>query len=371
MPNVAVFFGGRSHEHEISVITGMLAVNLLRTTRFRAVPVYLPVGGGMVTGKFRGVNEFRGGIPAHARSVRLEGNALVREKSGRRLAHIDAALNCCHGGDGEDGTLSALLAWNGIASASPDAAACAVFMDKSLAKIAARGLGIAVAPGFAIAEEEWREKERDVLCRLDAFGYPVVIKPCRLGSSIGVSVARTEDEARAALELAFGLDGCALAERYFGNKRDINCAACRIGGNTVVSECEEVFSQDVVLSFHEKYEGASCGRAFPADLPEALRGDIAGATRTLYEAFRMRGVVRADFLVADGKAYFNELNMVPGSLAAYLFGASISEAKTFVAGLIEEALARPPQKKSFIHTGILESGVFSGAKSCKRGGNFV
>ena len=150
MPTVGVFFGGRSSESEVSVITGLLACNLLRSGRDRVVPVYLPPEGGMVTGRLRAVED----VLARKKlvRVRLAGKTLVREGSGRAAARLDAALNCCHGGMGEDGTLAALFAWNGLPSASPALAESAVFMDKWLTKIAARGLSLPVAPAALVRE---------------------------------------------------------------------------------------------------------------------------------------------------------------------------------------------------------------------------
>ena len=161
MPSVAVFFGGASNESEVSVITGMLAVNLLRGSKYTVVPVYLPPSGGMATGNFKGVEDFAK-PELRATPVRLEGKRLVRTgRHAKTVAEIDVALNCCHGGMGEDGTLAALLAWNGVPSASPDAPACGVFMDKLLSKLAAAGLGIPVTPSFTVREQAWRAGETD------------------------------------------------------------------------------------------------------------------------------------------------------------------------------------------------------------------
>ncbi len=367
MPNVAVFFGGSSCEAEISVITGMYAVNLLRGTRYHVLPVYLPPEGGMVYGTWRKVSEFAGraaGIP-----VTLRCGALVREGRRRRFP-VDVALNCCHGGMGEDGTLAALLAWNGIPSASPGVAGSAVAMDKWLTKLAARGLGLPVAPAVCIAERAFCADPEGACAQAAELGFPVVIKPARLGSSIGLTVVREAEGLRDALALAFTLDTRAVAERYFPEKRDVNCAACRLKGEIALSPCEEAFSGGELLSYEEKYERGS-GRALPAQLPEGVAEEIGGMTRALYEALGLRGVVRADFLVVGARAYFNELNAVPGSLAGYLFDDTLTGIRAFFLDLLDEALREKPPAKQIIRTGILSQDIFSGAKGCKRRGNFV
>lgn len=358
---VAVFFGGRSNEHEISVITGMLAVNLLRE-RYRVVPVYLPREGGMATGKMRSVSDF--GKGKKFPRVRLDGEQLVRERGPRRPIFLDVALNCCHGGAGEDGTLAALLEWNGVKSASPAAAPCALFMDKTISKTAARGLGIPVLPSLDVREEEWSEDPASVKSRVRALGFPVIVKPASLGSSIGVKVARDEEGLASALSLAFRLDEGALVERYLPGKRDLNCAACRVGGEVQISPVEEAFSAEEILTFTEKYEGKELRRsALPANIPVSVAEAVRSATRLLYESFHMRGVVRADFLLAEDRVYFNELNVVPGSLACYLFGPSLSDARDFLVSLVEEG-KKPPRKKEIVTTDILSSPVFF-RKGCK------
>lgn len=359
MKTVAVIFGGSSNEREISVITGMLAINLL-WEKYRVIPVYWGEDGKWYSSPdMRTVADFKDFSPKRFPAVVLEGRRLLLEKKRKKVvAELDCALNCCHGGFGEDGTLAALLAQNGVPFASPPVAVSALFMNKAYGKIAARGLGIPVVDGFTVREGE------DACERAKELSYPVIVKPVHLGSSIGIRVAENEADLLEALGLSFVLDDCALVEAYLHGKRDINCAAYKRGNETVLSLCEEVFSGGEILSFSDKYEGTGARQSvIPAELPEELTEEIRKYTKLIYESFDTRGVVRADFLVADGKAYFNELNTVPGSLASYLFGGSLTEARDFIVGLVEEA--RPPLERTVLKSGILDSGVFAGAKACK------
>lgn len=351
---VAVFFGGNSNEHEISIITGMLCANLLRGADFDVLPVYLSRENRLFTGRMRAVTDLAAPSPKWM-ELRLCVGGLEAVK-GRKKFPVDVALNCCHGGCGEDGTLSALLKWYRIASASPDAALSAVFMDKTLSKAMARGLGLPVADGVTVREGERMEPP---------FPFPVIVKPARLGSSIGITVASNAEEYRRALALAFKLDDSALIEPYLQGKRDLNCAACRIGGEVKLSPVEEVFSREEILSFQEKYEGGEEKRSrLPADIPDAVAAKVKDCTRRIYEGFHAKGVVRADFLLVGEEVYFNELNTVPGSLSCYLFGGSLSEAKEFLVALIGEGMKADPPKPT-VTTGILSSPVFT-AKSPKR-----
>ncbi len=359
---VAVFFGGRSNEREISVITGMLAVNLLRGS-YRVLPIFLTETSDMVTSNsMRSPEYFKDPEKKKGRRVNFcTGGVEV----GKKKVSIDCALNCCHGGMGEDGTLSALLEFYKIPSASPALPISAVFMDKTLTKLAAEGLKIPTVPAVPVHEKDWKGDRMGAARQVEALGYPVVVKPARLGSSIGVKVAKNEGELARALELAFRLDEKALVEKYLEGKRDINCAVWRKGDTLCVSPLEEVFSGGDILTFSEKYEDAGKRESeIPAKLPEPIAKAIREATRTLYEAFDGRGVVRADFLVVGEEYYFNELNTVPGSLSCYLFGRSLTDAKKFLCALIEEGAAPRPQKE-LITSGILSSPVF-GTKGKRR-----
>lgn len=360
MKQVAVFFGGKSNEHDISIITGMYAVNLLRGAGYKVYPVYLPREGGMSYIDADGVKDFTE-QKKKLTPVYLFGKELRSVKKNKKLFSVDIALNCCHGGAGEDGTLSALLKWNQIPSASPETAVSSIFMDKSLGKIAAKGLNIPVARAVTVREGE--EVDIDELG-----GFPVIVKPVTLGSSIGIKTAKNEEELNSALELAFRLDSAALVEEYFTEKRDINCAAYKLDGKVVTSQPEEVFSNDAILSFHEKYEEAARESQIPAQISADQAKAISEYTARIYNHFSCRGVVRADFLIANGKVYFNELNTVPGSLSCYLFGKSLSDARDFLSSLVEEGLRVKEKEKELVTTSILNSSVFSGGKGSKRRG---
>ncbi len=374
MKTIAVFFGGRSNEHEISVITGMYCANLLRGAGYNVLPVYLPVTGGMrLCAGVRSVDDFKelpsaAAMPKEFREVLLDGGALVDVKRPKRRQTPDCALNCCHGGAGEGGILSALLEWSGIPSASPGVAESALFLDKILAKTFLIGLGLPVVESIALRESEYRARggAETAEARAEAFGFPVIVKPARLGSSIGIAVAEDMPGFRRALQTAFRLDDAVLVERYLDGKRDLNCAAYRCDGKIVLSSVEEVFSSGDILTFREKYEGEGTRRSkIPAEIPDRTRAEIARCMTAVMEAFGTVGVIRGDFLLVGEELYFNELNTVPGSLAAYLFGESLHSARDLLVRLVEEGMARRQTGKGIIRSGILSSKVFSGSKRIK------
>lgn len=362
--NVLVFFGGRSCENEISVVTGIMACNLLDSSRFSVFPVYVSQSGGLFTGeKVLDASAYRGDISKNFTAAALIGGRLYAVR-GNRLREIcvpDCALNCCHGTGGEDGAVPALLALNGIASASPDMAPSALFMDKAETKLVAKALGVPVLPWMRIGEANYKKRGAMALRAVEErLGYPVIVKPVHLGSSIGISVA--EDRARLAfaIEAAFAYDGVVLAEKYLPERRDINCACYRSGEELVLSACEEPKTSHRILTFADKYLDGGKERAsdLPAKISTETADRIRSYTKLLYRRTGLRGVVRADFLLSGGEVYFNEMNTVPGSLAWYLFCKRMADFTGVLTALIEQGICDghdAANKKLLGNCGVLSS----------------
>ena len=277
---------------------------------------------------------------------------------------IDVALNCCHGGLGEGGGVSAMMEWNEIPLASPDLTASGVFMDKSMTKLLMRALNIPTVDYIRVNERDYEKRGAFLLKSVEnRLKYPVVVKPAHLGSSIGISVAKNEEEMKLALRNAFTLDSRVVIEKYLEEKQDVNCAAYSLNGEIFISEPETAFG-DGIYSFEDKYVRRSADVGTPMTgkgggrylLNGELREKIRAYTRTVYKRMNLQGAVRMDFLVSDGKAYLCEVNTVPGSLAYYLFCERIVDARSFFSDLLEDALSRKnAEGKKLVTTGILHS----------------
>ncbi|MBQ8684624.1 MAG: hypothetical protein IJ514_00420 [Clostridia bacterium] len=366
MRKVAVLFGGRSCENEISVLTGVFVLNLLDREKFLPLPVYIHTDGTAYSSpKMQDLNVFKEGKQTGFDRVFFEGGCLYTlnpaKKRVKRLAKVDAAINCCHGGLGEGGGVSALMEWNDIPLASPDLTASGVFMDKSLTKLMMRALGVPTVDYIRVNERDYKKRGAFLLKNIEArLKYPVIVKPAHLGSSIGIALASDEAEAKAAIEAAFLIDDRVIIEKYLKDKKDINCAAYALNGEIFVSEPEEAYGEGV-YSFEEKYikrraDGTGAKAGGRALTSGDLREKIRAYTKTVYKRMNLRGVVRMDFLVSESKPYLCEVNTVPGSLAYYLFCERISDAKSFFSDLIEEAVAAHKEgKKSLTTTGILRT----------------
>ncbi len=363
MQKVAVFFGGRSCEREISILTGVFVLNLLDKERFSPLPIYLHTDGRAYTHpSMIDLNFFKKQLPK-MQPIFFDGHTVyaLNAKKGRikTVGGVDAAINCCHGGLGEGGGVSALCQYHAIPLASPDMTSSAIFLDKSVTKLFLRALNIPTVDFVKVCEGDYQRRGAFLLKTVERkLGYPVVVKPARLGSSIGISLARNEEELKEALVTAFALDGRVLVEKYLKDKRDVNCAAFMRDGEIFVSEVELAFGQGI-YSFEEKYEkrGKEGGRyAFTGELREKIRA----YTRTVYKRMSLNGVARMDFLVSGGKVYLCEVNTVPGSLAYYLFCERLSDAKGFFSELIDEAMEKAgAEKKLLVKTGILQRAKLS------------
>ena len=369
MRKVAVFFGGKSCENEISVLTGIFILNLLDRERFSPFPIYVHTDGGMYTSPdMTNLNVFKEKRVSSFEKIFLDGGSVYalneKKRKVKRLAKIDVAINCCHGGLGEGGGVSALAAWNGIPLASPDLTSSGVFMDKSMTKLIARALNVPTVDYIRVNEKDYERRGAFLLKSIRSrLKYPVIIKPAHLGSSIGITLANNEEEVKSALAAAFTLDDRVIIEKYLTNKQDVNCAAYSLQGKIILSEPELAFGEGI-YSFEDKYLRRSNDCGTPISSKEGgryavsgeLREKIRAYTRTVYKRMNLQGAVRMDFLISEGKAYLCEVNTVPGSLAYYLFCDRITDARQFISDLLETAWQEGQQaEKKLVTTGILHS----------------
>ena len=258
MRKVALFFGGKSCEHDISILTGVFVMNVLDGERCSVFPVYVHTDGCFYTSpKMKDISVFKEKKYGDFQRIFFDGDTVYAlnktKRKIKRLVRVDAALNCCHGGLGEGGGISALMALHEIPFASPDLTASGVLLDKAMTKVMMRGLGVPTVDYIRVNEADYQKRGAFLLKSIASrLKYPVIVKPAHLGSSIGITLARDEEEAKRAIDSAFLLDDRVLIEKYLTQKQDINCAACALRGEIYVSEPERAFG-DGLYSFEEKY----------------------------------------------------------------------------------------------------------------------
>ena len=312
-----------------------MACNLLKRSGCAVLPVYITQGGDFLCGdNLADIKNYSGGkIPLSSRACFAKGGIYVLSKRGKpkKFLPVYCALNCCHGGWGEGGGISGLCLAMSIPLASAGVFESSALIDKYLTKILMKGLGVPTVEYLYLRDMGGATHVKD---------FPVMVKPARLGSSIGISVA--EDRARLAyaIEAAFAYDGTVIAEKYLEDRREINCACYRKGDELVVSACEEPKTSHRILTFADKYLDGGKQRAsgFPAEIPEECADRVQSYTKLLYRRTDLRGIVRADFLLSGGDVYFNEMNTVPGSLAWYLFCGRMADFTRLLTVLVEQGI---------------------------------
>lgn len=352
--DVAVLFGGVSNEHEISVITGTMVCNVLKNDGKSVLPIYITRSGEMRAGEgLADLTVYKGEDFSRFRTCCVcRGGVVFFNKKGapKSRAEVNAAINCCHGGLGEGGAAAGLFALNGVPFASANLFESAAFMDKFYTKLVLQSLGVKTAKyGYS----------RDIqgaIAAAESLNYPVIVKPAKLGSSVGISKADNEEQLLDALKLAFALDDGVIIEEFLSPRREINCAAYFAGGEMIVSECEEVFTGNDLLSYDDKYSGGG-KRRFPAEICEEKAEFIKAQTASVYKALNMRGIVRFDYILRGDDIFVSEINTVPGSLSQHLLSGNYKKFAKVLEEVISQAYAdaAKEREKTVIHTGILNN----------------
>src|SRR3990167_11015784 len=311
---VGVFFGSRSPEHDISIVTGQLIISGLRGLGLRVLPIYLDKKGEWMIGEPLGsLKVFTADKPAFLDPVLGHYELDLKASRGRlvflrkgfwhKRKIVDVAFPAFHGSFGEDGTIQGLFEMFGIPYVGCDVPSSAVTIDKIRTKQFFQALAVPTTKFAAFDYPEWQKERKKVLQKIQAdFKFPLFIKPARLGSSIAVSKVKSASELEDAVELALHYDDRFLAEEAVENLKDITCAV--LGGDEPVASFlqESSFDRDF-LSYHYKYlpaGGSQLGKGasvvIPADLPEAQTAELRSLSVRIFKAFGCWGISRVDFL---------------------------------------------------------------------------
>ena len=389
---VALMFGGKTVEHEVSVISGIQALKSMDTDKYEVIPVYMTKENDMYTGADVGKIESYRDIPALLkRSQRVimvnDGGRVqlvpypAKMFGGQKPLAIDIAFPVVHGTNVEDGALQGYLKTVGIPFVGPDVTSSAISMDKFITKAVLKEAGVPVldAKVYTMADYEYPEKIADDIEK--TFGYPVIIKPVNLGSSVGIGVAKSRDELIDAIDDAFRYAARVMAEHAISKLREINCSVLGDENEALASECEEPLTSGEILSYEDKYvnsggkKGGSKGgsgskgagmanlsRKIPAELSPEKREEIRELAVKSFKALGCCGVSRIDFMIdeEEDKLYFNEINPIPGSLSFYLWEPVGVPYKELLDRMIQLALKRTRVEESLTFT--FDTNILANAK---------
>ena len=389
---VAFIFGCRSVEHEVSIISAVQAMRSARRDRYEVIPIYVTKSGEMFTSeKMFEIEPFRDikKLTAEAEPVTMlkKGNDVVLHFLNQKLFKkkedvvLNVAFPVVHGTNCEDGTLQGYLEFLGLPYVGCDVLSSAVGMDKAVFKYVMKSADLPVLDCITFYAREYAEEKEAIIEKAEKeIGYPMIVKPVNLGSSVGISKAKDRAALVDAIDLAVSFADKVLIEHAVTAIREINCSVVGDADSCEASVCEEPFMNDEILSYEDKYMGggkksggskgmASLSRKIPADISEEKSAEIRDLACKVFKALGGAGVVRIDFIIDTDtdKVYVNEINTIPGSLSFYLWEATGLPYDKLIDKLISLAFRRNRNRENLtftIDTNIL-SGVSFGAKGAK------
>ena len=392
---LGVLFGGKSVEHEVSIISALQAAASINREKYDVVPIYMTKKNEFYIGEEIGkIESYRDGIPQLLKKsqqvLMIPANGQVEllhyplKKLGKSLIEtIDVLFPIVHGTNVEDGALQGYLKTLGVPFVGCDVLASALGMDKYMMKCVWKAAGLPVLDCLRVGYKAYMEAPEAFLDKVEKeIGYPVIVKPIDLGSSVGIRKALDRAELSDAMDYAFQFAHKVLVERAVEHLKDINCSVLGDFDEAQASECEEPVSSDRILTYEEKYlkkggskgEGsdgmASLSRIIPANISEEERAFVRETAVKAFQALDCCGVSRIDFMMdsATREIWINEINTIPGSLAFYLWEPMGVKYTELLDRMIDLALKRDRDQAEISYafdTNILAGVSFGGAKGSK------
>lgn len=392
---IGVFFGGRSTEHEISVISACQAMAAINADRYEVVPVYIAKDGRWYTGEsLRNVANYKdiskllaGCTEVYMRPIFGDYKVYPAQKKGffgstRPVAELDAVIPVLHGSNGEDGIFEGFLETVGIPYAGCNTLASANGMDKITMKMILAADGIPVVDYVWFTDNRWSAQSKQLIKDVEErLGYPVIVKPANLGSSIGIGRADNAEQLVEKVEDAVRYSSRIIVEKMVPEMQEINCSVLGDSDEYETSVLEEPVKSDEILSYTDKYMAGGSGKnrvgmhvadkRIPAQLPEDESAEIRRLAGETFRVLGCHGVSRVDMMI-DGtnrKIYVNEINTIPGSLSFYLWEAAGISFEELMDRLVRLAFKR--KRSAGSKTVSYDSNIFAlggglkGAKGCK------
>ena len=379
--NIGIFFGGRSTEHEISVISANQAMNAVDKDKFDVTPVYITKDGRWFTGEaLLDISSYRD-IPAllkrctpvHMRPTYGD-YALYTDKKGmfksgvEKVAELDVVIPVLHGSNGEDGTFQGVLQSTGIPFAGCDVLSSANGMDKITMKMILQADGIPVVDYVWFTDKQWFKQRDELIAKIEEkIGYPVIIKPANLGSSVGISRADNREALIEKVGVAEKYSTRIIVEHLVEELQEINCSVLGNCDDYRTSVLEEPIKSGEILSYEDKYMGGTKSakgmqaskKRIPADLPADMTERIRFLAGETFRVLGCHGVSRVDVIVdrKDNSIYVNEINTIPGSLSFYLWEATGLTFDKLMSELVSLALKR--KRDMSLKTVSYDQNIFS------------
>ena len=326
MKNLAIFYGGKSSEHDISIITAIQVMKNLDKRKYNIFPVYITQNNSwLMLKKYLDINIYANKNFKGSELVTgfFNGSLMKKNILGfKTLKKIDVSINCMHGLNGEDGTLAGMLELAEIPYVGSGVVASAVGMDKVIMKDVFKANNIPCARYLGLKKEDINSNEMLDLAERK-LGYPIIVKPANLGSSIGINISNNREELIKNIEIALNFDKKIILEQVIPNLREINCSVIGCDDYVETSLLEEPIGWKTFLNFDEKYiqKNANGSKVLDVHVSEDIDKKIKSLSIKVFKLLGCSGIVRIDYLFDDKskKVYVNEINTIPGSYANYLW----------------------------------------------------
>lgn len=386
---IGVIYGGETVEHEVSVISALQAMNNLNEDKYDIVPIYISKDRIWYTGHMLRDIEFYKEFEdekKYATKVMLykKGKTFLLQRTTglfrKDITDLDVILPVVHGNNVEDGSLAGLLDSIGIPYVGSHVLGGALGQDKVVMKQVMESVNLPIVPYTWFYDSEYLDNKENILKEIKKIGYPVIVKPATLGSSIGIEVAKNEKDIESKIEDAMEYDTKIVVEKVIENLTEVNASVLGNYEYQKVSPLEEVMGEDEILSFADKYLGnakskgtaskgmASTSRIVPARISEKLTKEIQDTAKQVFKVLNLSGVCRVDFLIdnKENKFYVNEPNTCPGSLSFYLWkeaGMKYSELLDEMVSIAIKECKHKNQKTMSFKSSIFDG--FNGSKGLK------
>jgi D-alanine-D-alanine ligase len=364
MKRVGVIIGGKSVEHEVSIITGLQIFENIDKNKYDPLIIYIDKTGRWFIGealsnietyktkKFSDLTEvipWKG--PANKNVLCLYPNPDVKQgflAKKREKVEVDVVIPATHGTNVEDGVLQGVLETCGVPYGFSDVKSSALGMDKVLMKKVFKAEKLPVLPYVWFYRSQYDSEKEQCLIASEGIGYPLIVKPSNLGSSIGIGKARNRDELEYTIEVAFHYDRKIIIEKCLEHPREINCSVLGYENSLRASLCEEPVGWQEYLKFEDKYMNKQGGknekgtdkRIIPANISDSISDKIKSLAIEAFKSIDAKGVARIDFLLDGDEIYVNEINTIPGSASFYLWEPSGIKFKDLIDSLIDIAMQR-------------------------------
>ncbi len=349
--SIGVIFGGRSLEHDLSVLTAIQAMDNIDKERYEVVPIYITkdltfYSGGMLR-YIDSYKDFRL-IDRYATKVNLinKNGKFILQTTGlikRVYKEIHLAFPMVHGKYTEDGSIVGYLETLGIPIVGSDIYSSSLCQDKVFTKEVLNGNDIPAVDYVYFSDSDYKLDKEDIFKKIEELSYPLIIKPARLGSGIGIEIVNRKEELESSIEKAMKNDERVLVEEYIADRREFNMAVLLSKGKLIGSVIEEII-KDEPCNYYDKYrkdnEDDTFKRIFPADISKTLTEEIEKTSKKTYKVLALSGVARIDYVYDNKKKklYVNEVNTIPNFFSHHLFDDKNIDYRELLGIMIKEAI---------------------------------